>query len=172
MDIYSYYHSKEGVALFAADLHIVQVIVVENPVIDSFGRGSGLVYFLPFFRPAWNGREETDIPIRFCVDDSSIFGRGAGLFKGARFYGATSGGATPFETGTAFTKAVINHLLHARAEWNPVFCKRNRWWECLWMPPVRVKVNKWDNSPCLTQFIGWIIVICGIQTKVFHREIG
>ena len=65
--------SEKGVMLFCVDFHLMQAVVIQNPVVNSFCRGALIVDFLISLRTAGDIGVETDIPFRFRLNNPAIF---------------------------------------------------------------------------------------------------
>ena len=62
MNIDSCDHCKERITLSGMYPHIMQMVVIEYPVVDSFGSSTVIIDCFIFFRAPGNGCIESDIP--------------------------------------------------------------------------------------------------------------
>lgn len=87
---------EERIPLFCVDLHIVQVIIIQDPVIDPFAGCPVFIGVFVFRRSPRNGSIKADVPVRLCINTAAIGGRGAGVSAGTGFYLFTSKRTSPF----------------------------------------------------------------------------
>lgn len=109
MDVDTNDHGKKGIPLSGVDTHVMQMVIIEDPVIYPFARSPVIVNLLIFLRPPWNRSIETDVPVRFCVDTAAIGGWGAFLFAGAGIRFAAGKRAAPFAGMLLLTVAPVDH---------------------------------------------------------------
>ncbi len=72
MDIDADEHGEEGVPFPGMDAHIMQMVIIEHPVIDPFAGSAVIVDSLILFCPPWDRGIEADVPVRLGVDAAAI----------------------------------------------------------------------------------------------------
>ena len=171
MDVDADDHSEERITFSGMDAHIMQVVIIEYPVVDSF-TGSAVVVDSPIFlRTPWDRSIETDIPVRFCVDTPAIGRRGTFVFTGAGIRSATGKGAAPFAGMLLFTVAPVDHTAAGHAQGSAVFVNGDGIRDGFRPAAVTIQVNEGTNLPFPAEAIGGIVVIGGIQAEVTDRDI-
>lgn len=73
MDADADHGSKERIVTFSVNHEAMQTIIIENPVVDVFRRGSLVIDFFISCCATWYIRIKTNIPIWSCFYDSAIF---------------------------------------------------------------------------------------------------
>ena len=73
MDADADYGSKKRIVTFSVNHEALQTIIIENPVVDVFRRGSLVIDFFISCCDTWYIRIKTNIPIWSCFYDSAIF---------------------------------------------------------------------------------------------------
>ena len=68
------YHGKKRAPFFTTDFHIMKMIIIENPIINSFRTGSGIIGFFKLLCSPRNRGIETYIPVRFGIDYTPVVG--------------------------------------------------------------------------------------------------
>ena len=63
---------NEGITLYRMNHHPVKSIIVEDAIVDSFGTSSLSVYLFVLLRASGYGCIESDVPFRFCIDNTAI----------------------------------------------------------------------------------------------------
>jgi len=63
---------NEGIALNSMKDHPVKSIIVEDAIVDPFGTSSLSVYLFVLLRASGYGCIESDVPFRFCIDNTAI----------------------------------------------------------------------------------------------------
>ena len=71
--------SEKRIMLLPMDLHPVQAIIIQDPVIDTFGCRALVIDFFIVSSTAWYIRVQADIPLRLCLDDTAILCRGTAI---------------------------------------------------------------------------------------------
>ena len=67
----------ERIPLFRVDLHIVQVIIIQDPVIDPFVGCPVFIDAFVFICSPRDGSIKADVPVRLCINTAAIGGREA-----------------------------------------------------------------------------------------------
>ena len=67
---------EEGIAFSGMDAHIVQMVVIQHPVVYPFTGSAVVVDFLIFLSPSGYWSIEPDVPVGFGIDAAAIGGRG------------------------------------------------------------------------------------------------
>ena len=102
-------HCKERITLSGMYPHIMQMVVIEYPVVDPFGSSTIIIDFFVLFRTPGNRCVESDIPGRFGVDTPSVRGIGA-AFAGRTFFLFAAGcRTTPFASAASGTESPVDH---------------------------------------------------------------
>ena len=109
MDIDTCNHGKERITFFTANLHVMQMIIIEDSIIYPLRTCAVIVSLFVFFCASRYGSIKTDIPIRFGIKTTPVGGRGAGHIAGTLFLFPTGDRATPFTIMAFWTIAPVNH---------------------------------------------------------------
>lgn len=89
-------HGEERIPLSGMDAHVMQLVIIEHPVIHPFAGSTVVVNRLIFLRASGHRSIEPDIPVWFCVDTPAIGRCGAFSFARAGIRFATGKRAAPF----------------------------------------------------------------------------
>ena len=109
MDADSNHGCHERIMLLCVYEHTVQSVIIEDAVVDTFRGGALIINLLISICAAGDVGVKPDIPFGPGLDDSPIFGIGAGVFTfGTVFFPI---GAAPHEVTAGF---VITVRLHAQ----------------------------------------------------------
>ena len=103
MDVDTDDHSEERITLFGMDLHVMQVVIIEYPVVNSFAGSAVVVNFFIILRASGHRSIETDVPVRFGVVTASIGRRGTFLLAGTGVGFGAGKRTTPFTGMLLFT---------------------------------------------------------------------
>lgn len=171
MDVDTDDHSKEGIVLSGMYAHIMQVVIIKNPIIYPFTCSTVIVYILIFIRTSGNRSIEPDVPVRFCVNTTTIRRCRAFLFAGTGRRFAAGKRAAPFAGMFLFTVPPVDHAEPGHAQWCSISVNGYGVRDGTRAPPVRVEVNKRADVPFLTKLIGGIVVMCRVQAEVPDRDI-
>lgn len=172
MDIDADDHSKERIPLFGMDAHVVQMVVVKNPVIDPFAGSPVVVNLLICLSASGHRGIEPDVPVRLCVDTSSIGRRRTFLLAGAGFGFPAGKGTAPFAGMLLFTIAPVDHTQACHAKGSAVTVNGNRIRDGRRPAAVFIEVDEVSDLPLLAEPIGRIVVMGGVQADVPDRDIG
>jgi hypothetical protein len=80
------------------DLHIVQLVIIQDPVIDPFAGCPVFIGVFIFRCSPWDRGVKTDVPVRLCINTAAVMGRGAGIPTGTEFFLFASNRTSPFTT--------------------------------------------------------------------------
>lgn len=162
---------KEGIAFSGMDAHIVQMVVIQHPVVYPFAGSTVVVDFLIFRSPSGYRSIESDVPVGFGIDAAAIGGRGTLIpaCAGAGF--ATGERAAPFAGMLLLTIAPVDHTETGHAQRRAVFINGDGIRNGSGPPPVRVEVNKRSDLPFLAKAICGIVVMCRVQTDIPDRDV-
>lgn len=116
MDVDSCNHGEEGIPLFGMDPHIMQVIVIEDPVIHTLGACAVIIDFPVFFRAPGYRSVQADIPIGFRINAVAIGGRGTGDFAGTLFFPPRGYRTAPFAGVPVRAVSPVDHAQACLAE--------------------------------------------------------
>ncbi len=116
MDIDADNHGEEGVSFSDMDAHILQMVIIEHPVIDPFAGGAVIVDFLILFCSPWDRGIEAKVPVRLGVDAAAIGRRGAFLLTGAGVSLAAGQRTAPFTGMLLFTVSPVDHPQASHAQ--------------------------------------------------------
>ena len=72
MDVDTDDHGEERITFSGMDAHIMQVVIIKYPIVNSFTGSTVVVDLLIFLRTSGDRSIEPDIPVRFCVDTAAI----------------------------------------------------------------------------------------------------
>lgn len=128
MDAYPYEHSPERNVIPAPYFQMLQAVVVQDAVVDTFTGCPFTVYFPVFFGIPWNPGMETEVAVIFYVNGASVAAGGTGSGIG------TGINAAAFERAPVFMCILYGiitpwtHLMPRGAEWMPVFIKCDVIW--------------------------------------------
>lgn len=109
MDVDTGNHSEEWIAFFTVDLHIMQMIVIEDPIIYPLWTCAVIVDLFIFLCAAGHRGIKADIPIRFGIDTSAVRRGGTGILAGTAVHFPAGWWTTPF---TAASVGVISPIDH------------------------------------------------------------
>ena len=96
MDVDADDHGEEGIPFSGMDAHIMQMVIIEHPVINPFAGSTVVVNYLIILCTSGDRSIEPDIPVRFCVDTAPIGGAGTFFFAVAGIGSAAGKRAAPF----------------------------------------------------------------------------
>lgn len=68
------------------DLHIVQLVIIQDPVIDPFAGCPVFIGVFIFRCSPWDRGVKADVPVRLCINTAAVMGRGAGIPTGTEFF--------------------------------------------------------------------------------------
>ena len=105
MDVDSCNHRKEWITLSCMYLHIMQAIIIEDPVIDSFTGSTVVVDGFVFFCASGNRSVEPHIPGWLSVNTPPIWRFWAGITAGAFFLFSAGYRAAPFAAAAPGTES-------------------------------------------------------------------
>lgn len=171
MDVDADNHGEEGIALFGMYTHIMQMIIVEYPVIYPFAGSAVIVNLLIFIRPSWHRGIEPDVPIRLGVDTAAIRRRGTFLLTGTGFHLAAGKRTPPFTGMLLLTIAPVDHAEPGHAQRGAVFVNGDGIGNGAGPAAVIVEVNERPDIPILAKPIGGIVVMCGVQAEIAYSDI-
>ena len=113
-------HGKERIPLSGMYSHIMQMVVIEYPVVDPFESSTVVIDLFVFFRTSRNRGVEPDIPGRFGVDAPSVRGIRA-AFAGRTFFLLAAGcRAAPFTAAASGTESPVDHAESSSAQRSPI----------------------------------------------------
>ena len=164
-------HLDAGIAFSGMYAHIMQMVIIKNPVIYPFAGSTVVVNRFVFLRPSGNRGIEADIPVRLCIDTTAIGGRGTLPFAMAIVSFAADKGAAPFTGMFLFTVAPVDHTVTGHAQRGAVCINRNRAGNGIGSAAVGVEVDKRSDAPFFAKFISGIVVMCGIKAEVTDRNV-
>lgn len=149
---------------FAVDHHAVQSIIIEDSVVDTFRCRTLVIDLFISVRTAGNRCVKPDVPIRFCLNDTSILRRRAAVFAFDSV--VFSKGAAPHKIVLRSVIAIGEHaepfLTDGRAVFIDLDGIRNRFWTAA----VMVKIDKSPDIAVLKQRVGRKIIHSGIKAHV------
>lgn len=67
-------HCHKRIMFFCMDTHGMQLVVIQYPIIDSFGCSPVIIDLFPFSGSPWNWCVKADVPVSFCMNGSAIAG--------------------------------------------------------------------------------------------------
>lgn len=149
----------------------MQMIVVQDTIIYPFAGSAVIVNLFIFIRTARNRRIKTDVPFRFRVNAPAIGGRGTFPFAGAGIRFAAGKRTAPFAGVFLFTVAPVDHAEACHAQWDAVRINGYGVRDGTRSAPVRVQVDKRADIPFLAKPISGIVVMSGVQTEIFDRDV-
>lgn len=164
-------HSKERVALSGMYSHVMQMVIIQNPVIYPFTGSTVIVNLLIFIRTSGHRSIEPDVPVRFRVDTTAIGGCRTFLFSGTGRRFAADKRAAPFAGMLLFTVPPVDHAEPGHAQRCAVCVNRDGVRNGIRPSPVRVQVDKRADVPFLAKPISGIIVMCRAKAEVSDRDI-
>ena len=110
MNINAGYHGKKGVSFLSVNSHVMQMIMIENSIVNTFWTCPVVIRFFIFFRSSWYRRIQTDIPVRFSIYATPVGWRGAVIFAGTAALFTTGKRTTPLNTAASGTVTPINNI--------------------------------------------------------------
>lgn len=110
-------HGKKRITFFAMDSHIMQMIIVENPIVNPFLTCTVIVYLFVLFCTARNRCIESDIPVRFSINTTPVGRGGAVGFARTAALPATGNRTAPFQTTAVCTFTPIDHTISSLTKW-------------------------------------------------------
>ena len=165
-------HCKERITLSGMYPHIVQMVVIEYPVVDPFGSSTIIIDFFVLFRTPGNRCVEPDIPGRFGVDTPSVRGIGA-AFAGRTFFLFAAGcRTTPFASAASGTESPVDHAESGLTDGCTIGINADMAGNCLWSSTIGIEVNKRADIPGFAEIIGGIVIMCRVQAEVFDADVG
>ena len=172
MNIDSCDHCKERITLSGMYPHIMQMVVIEYPVVDPFGSSTIIIVFFVLFRTPGNRCVESDIPGRFGVDTPSVRGIGA-AFAGRTFFLFAAGcRTTPFASAASGTESPVDHAESGLTDGCTIGINADMAGNCLWSSTIGIEVNKRADIPGFAEVIGRIVIMCRVETEVFDADVG
>lgn len=172
MNVDSNNHCKERITLSGMYSHIMQVVVIEYPVIDPFGSSTIVIDLFVLFRTPCNRCVESDIPGGFGVDTPSVRGIRAALAGITFFLFATGCRTTPFAAAASGAESPVDHAETGLTDGCAIGINADMARNCLGYPAIGIEVNKRADIPGFAEVIGRIVIMSRVQTKVFDRNVG
>ena len=164
-------HGKERIPLSGMYSHIMQMVVIEYPVVDPFGSSTVVIDPFVFFRTSRNRGVEPDIPGRFGVDAPSVRGIRA-AFAGRTFFLLAAGcRAAPFTAAASGTESPVDHAESGLTDGCTIGINADMAGNCLGSSTIGIEVNKRADIPCLAEIIGGIVIMCRVQAEVFDADV-
>ena len=165
-------HCKERITLSGMYPHIMQMVVIEYPVVDPFGSSTIIIDFFVLFRTPGNRCVESDIPGRVGVDTPSVRGIGAAVAGRTFFLFATGNGAAPFAAAAFGAKAPVDHAESGLTYGSAIGINADMSGYCRRSSAIGIEVNKRADIPGFAEIIGGIVIMCRVQTEVFDADVG
>lgn len=148
------------------NLHILQMVIVKDPLVDTLTGGSVVVNLLELFRTACDVRIKAQIFIQLGADDSPI-GRFS-AFAGCLLL-PDGKGTSPFVSVFTAVIAPVVHTPALLADRSSIGIKRDVPDWCLVLATF-VQVNECPGIVDLKKLIGGIIVMGRIQAEVVDMQ--
>ena len=108
---------------------------------------------------SWNRCKDSGIIRRFGIDNTTIFRGRTFRFTGTFFDFPTGKRASPFTAILIIAVAPVNYRMPTRTDGNPFFVNS----DCTRIGEITIvtgiKVNEWNHTPFITQFISGIVVM-------------
>ena len=172
MNVDSNNHCKERITLSGMYSHIMQVVVIEYPVIDPFGSSTIVIDLFVLFRTPCNRCVESDIPGGFGVDTPSVRGIRAALAGITFFLFATGCRTTPFAAAASGAESPVDHAETGLTDGCAIGINADMARNCLGYPAIGIEVNKRADIPGFAEVIGGIVIMCRVQTEVLDADVG
>ena len=164
-------HGKERIPLSGMYSHIMQMVVIEYPVINPFGSSTIVIDLFVLFRTPCNRCVESDIPGGFGVDTPSVRGIRAALAGITFFLFATGNGAAPFAAAASGAESPVDHAESGLTDGCTIGINADMAGNCLGSSTIGIEVNKRADIPCLAEIIGGIVIMCRVQAEVFDADV-
>ena len=164
-------HGEKRITLSGMDAHIMEMVVIEHPVVHSFARSTVVINLLILIGSAWNRRVKPDIPVRFGVDAAAIRRGRTFVLAGTDSDFAAGKGTSPFAGMLLFTISPVDHAQAGHTQGSAVTINGDGVRNGVRPSPVTVEVNKRPDLPFLAEPIGGIVVMGGVQADVPDRDI-
>lgn len=159
MDIDADDYREEGISLSGMEPHVIEMVIVEHPVVHPFTGSVIIVNLLIFIGPSEYQGIEPDIPVEFCVNIAAIGRKGTLLPKWTEARFAAGKGASPFTGMLLFTVTPVDHTEASHAQRSAVFVNGNGVQDGSGPSPSGVEVNKKPDFPFLEESISGIVVM-------------
>ena len=172
MKVNSGNHCKERITLSGMYPHIMQMVVIEDPVIDPFGSSTLVIDHFVLFRPPCNRSVKSDIPGGFGVDTPSVRGIGTALAGRTFLLFATGGRATPFAAAATGAESPVEHAESGLTDGCAIRINADMSGNCFRSSAIGIEVDKRPNIPGFAKVVSRIVVMSRVQTKVFDRNVG
>ncbi len=164
-------HGEKRITLSGMDAHIMEMVVIEHPVVHSFARSTVVINLLILIGSAWNRRVKPDIPVRFGVDAAAIRRGRTFVLAGTDSDFAAGKGTSPFAGMLLFTISPVDHAQAGHTQGSAVTINGDGVRNGVRPSPVTVEVNKRPDLPFLAEPIGGIVVMGGVQADIPDRDI-
>ena len=162
--------SEKGIPFSPVDAHLMQVIIIEDPVIYPFRTCPVVIDFFVFCRSPGNRRIKPDIPTGFRVDTTAVGRWGARTFAGTGFLFAADNRVAPFTAAASGAEAPVDHAVSSLADGSAIRVNGNVTRNGSWTSPVFIEVNERPDFPFSTKPVSRIIIMCRIQTEVANLK--
>lgn len=111
-------------------LHPVETVIIQDFVVEALSGSPLAVYFLISFSTARDRRVQPLIPVRFCLDNTSIFGGRTAVF--AFISGFFPVRAAPDQITTGEIRTIGNHAEALLAERSAILVDGDRVRDAFW----------------------------------------
>ena len=115
MDVDADDHGEKRIPFSGMDSHIMEMVVIQNPVVYPFAGSPVVVNLLVFIRAPRDGGIKADIPFRLRVDASAISRRRTFFFTWTGIHLATGKRAAPFPGMFLFDVSPVDHVVASHA---------------------------------------------------------
>lgn len=164
-------HGKEGIALSGVDAHIMEMVIIQHPIVQPLTGSAVVVNLLILFGSSWNRSVETDVPVWFCIDTTAIR-RGRACFTAwSGIHTAADQRAAPFARMLLPAVSPVDHAEACHTQRGAVLINDDGVRDGIRAASVTVEVDKGADSPFLAQPVGGIVVMGGVQTDISDRNI-
>ena len=124
MDVDTGNNRKKWITLFTMYPHIMQMIVIEDPIVYSLRTCAVIVNLFILCCAARYWSIKADIPIRFGIDASAIRGVGTGIFAGTAVHFPTGWRTMPFAAVSVGVISPIDHPKTGRTQRGTILINR------------------------------------------------
>ena len=115
MDVDADDHGEKRIPFSGMDSHIMEMVVIQNPVVYPFAGSPVVVNLWLFIRSSRDGWIKADITLRLRVDSSAISRRRTFFFTWTGIHLATGKRAAPFPGMFLFDVSPVDHAVASHA---------------------------------------------------------
>ena len=149
---------------------MLQAVIVQDTVIDTFTGRAFAVYLPVFFGIPWDAGMEAEVTVILYVDGAAIAAGGTCSGMGAGIYASTFQRAAVFMCILYGIITPWAHFMPGRTEGVPGFIKSDVCGGIFRRLCPAVDVNQRIDIPAFQQFIGWDVVMCGVKADIFRGQ--